>query len=75
MIKNGDKYEVICDNCFPLVIAEIPINPFGITTMEVIIYNDEIVCKPYVCPKCGNIEVITFFDDSHRDNLSIEEIH
>lgn len=63
MIREGDKYVVYCSNCFPLITAEIPINPHGVTTMEVIIYNDDIICKPFVCPKCGNTEVVTFFED------------
>ena len=75
MIREGDKYVIRCENCWPLVIAEIPINPHGVTTMEVIIYNDEIVCKPYICPKCGITEVVTFFDDDHRDDLEIEDIY
>lgn len=75
MIRQGDKYVIRCENCWPLIIAEIPINPHGVTTIEVVIYNEDIICKPYVCPKCDNTMVDTFFEDTHRKDLSIEDIY
>lgn len=52
MIRRCDNYIISCPKCGEIT-KTIPINPYSVTTCEVVIYNNEFLIKTYSCIKCN----------------------